>query len=121
MIASAAILLLPIFGSVKGIAIGLVTIWGFSLGMQAISLQSWLQGEAPGRREGMQALFVSLSQAAIGLGALTGGVVVDEYGVSGAMLWGGFASLATLVIAAHRQHSIGGKGSLPSPDGAFRS
>ncbi|MGZ8284070.1 MAG: MFS transporter [Allosphingosinicella sp.] len=105
-IASASILLLPILGSAATLAIALVTIWGFSLGMQAISLQSWLQGEAPDRREAMQALFVCLSQAAIGLGALTGGLVVDRYGVSGAMLWGGFASLATLAIVVARPRSI---------------
>lgn len=106
-VAAVSILLLPILGNSAGLAIGLVTIWGFSLGMQAISLQSWLQGAAPERREAMQALFVCLSQAAIGLGALTGGVIVDRFGTTGAMLWGGFASLITLAIAVLRQRSIG--------------
>ncbi|MCW2370054.1 hypothetical protein [Sphingobium sp. B11D3D] len=37
-----AILLLPILASSPVLAIGLVRVWGFSLGMQAISMQMWL-------------------------------------------------------------------------------
>lgn len=100
-----AILLLPILGASPVIAIGLVTVWGFSLGMQAISMQMWLQGDAPDLREAMQGLFVCLTQAALGLGALVGGIVVDNAGTSGAMLFGGFASLTTLVLAMLHQRS----------------
>jgi predicted MFS family arabinose efflux permease len=46
----------------------------------------------------MQALFVSLSQLAIGLGALTGGLVVDRLGTSSAMVEGGLAAVLTLAV-----------------------
>ncbi|MCW2370053.1 hypothetical protein [Sphingobium sp. B11D3D] len=36
----------------------------------------------------MQGLFVCLTQAALGLVALAGGIVVDRAGTSGAMLFG---------------------------------
>lgn len=104
-LAIGSILLLPILSASPVVAIGLVTVWGFSLGMQAISMQSWLQGNALDRREAMQALFVCLSQAAIGLGAFAGGIVVDHSGTAGAMLFGGVASLTTLVLAMLQQRS----------------
>lgn len=106
-IAIVAILLLPLLGFSPVLAIALVMVWGFSIGMQAISMQSWLQGNAPGRRDAMQALFVCLSQAALGLGALAGGVVVDHAGTSGAMVFGAAASLCTLFLAMlqHRSRS----------------
>jgi predicted MFS family arabinose efflux permease len=104
VLAIGAILLLPVLGTSPLLAIGLVTVWGLSLGLQAISMQMWLQGDAPNLREAMQALFVCLSQAALGLGALAGGIVVDHAGTSGAMLFGGIASLTTLVLAIlHRR------------------
>ena len=115
VLAIGAILLLPVLGASPAIAIGLVTLWGFSLSMQAISMQIWLQGNAPDQREAMQALFVCLSQTALGLGALAGGIVVDHVGTSGAMLFGGIASLTTLVLAMLQQRLQ------PSTDAAQRA
>lgn len=100
-IAIVSILLLPALGANPAVAILLVTVWGFSLGMQAISLMSWLQGSEPRRRDAMQALFVSLSQLAIGVGALIGGLVVDSVGTSGAMIAGVLAAMVTLITVSY--------------------
>lgn len=67
--------------------------------MQAISLQSWLLAKAADRSDGIQALIVSLTQLAIGLGAWTGGLVVDRDGSAGGLVLGSLAALATLAIA----------------------
>jgi predicted MFS family arabinose efflux permease len=98
-LAIASILLLTVTGTHPVLAIPLVIAWGFSLGMQAISLLSWLQASEPRRRDALQALYVSLSQLAIGLGALTGGLIVDRVGTTGAMMEGALAAVVTLVIA----------------------
>lgn len=73
----------------------LLMLWGVAFGMLPIAVQSWMLDAAPKQLEAVQALFVSLSQVAIGLGALAGGQLVDHFGVASAFWVAALAPLAT--------------------------
>lgn len=68
--------------------------WGFGFGMLPIALQSWVFRAAPDRLESVVALFVSVTQLAIGAGALIGGITVDRFGVVSVMWLSASGALA---------------------------
>ena len=85
--------------------VALVLVWGMGFGMLPISLQSWMFGAAPHKLEAVQALGVSTSQAAIGGGALLGGLLADNLGLASAMWLGALCALAfTGALAVGRRH-----------------
>ncbi|MGB8946150.1 MAG: MFS transporter, partial [Streptomyces sp.] len=67
-------------------------------GWVSVSTQQWILAAAPHAREAASALFAGVFNAAIALGALTGGLVADGLGTTD-VLWlgGGLAALALLV------------------------
>lgn len=92
-------------GSSTLVAIAWVAVWGFGFGMLPIAMQTFLFSSASDRLESIAALFVSIAQLAIGLGALVGGFAVDGFGVPSA-LWLGAASAmltAGLIASTSRQ------------------
>jgi predicted MFS family arabinose efflux permease len=93
-----SILLLDVLGRNAIIAVVLVMAWGFAFGMLPISMQSWMYDAAPGHLEGIQALFVSVAQLAIGGGALIGGAIVDHVGIDAALLAGSAEAIPTVLI-----------------------
>lgn len=97
-----AVVGLLITGATAGLAITAVMIWGFAFGMMPISIQSWMFSAAPDRLESVAAVFVSLAQAAIGAGALMGGLAVDHIGVQGALSIGAIAALSTAALIGFR-------------------
>jgi predicted MFS family arabinose efflux permease len=64
----------------------LLLLWGLAYGGVSVSLQSWMIAAAPRAVEAATALWVSVFNLAIGLGALVGGVVVDRTALVG-VLW----------------------------------
>lgn len=87
-------------------AVAWVVTWGFGFGMLPIAMQIFLFSSAPDRLESIAALFVSIAQLAIGLGALVGGLAVDNFGVPSA-LWLGVASAlltASLIVLTSKIH-----------------
>lgn len=87
-------------------AVAWVVTWGFGFGMLPIAMQTFLFSSAPDRLESIAALFVSIAQLAIGLGALVGGLAVDNFGVPSA-LWLGAASAlltASLIASTSKTH-----------------
>jgi len=95
-----SVLLLVLMGSSAWWAVPLTIVWGLGFGMLPIAMQSWMFGAAPNKLEAVQAVFVSVAQAAIGSGALLGGQVVDHFGVSSALWLGAAAALATALVVA---------------------
>jgi len=94
-----AVLLLLVSG--PGLpALAPVLLWGLAFGMLPIAMQSWLFSAAPDRLEAVSALFTFSGQAAIGIGALLGGLVADRVGLTGAMGLGAAAGLLTLLLVA---------------------
>jgi predicted MFS family arabinose efflux permease len=64
-----------------------------------VSLTTWMLQALPEAPEAGQALLVTAFQVAIASGALVGGLVVDAFSVSGALLLGGsLAVIAALVM-----------------------
>lgn len=93
-------------GSNTHAAVAWVVAWGFGFGMLPIAMQTFLFSSAPDRLESIAALFVSIAQLAIGLGALVGGLAVDNFGVPSA-LWLGVASAlltADLIVLTSKIH-----------------
>ncbi|MGK6324790.1 MFS transporter [Sphingomonas sp. DT-51] len=100
VILGGSVLALALFGSSPVAAAGAVIVWGFGFGLLPISMQSYLFATAEDRVEGMQALFTTVAQAAIGAGALVGGALVDHVGIDGALLVGAVAALSTAMLMA---------------------
>ncbi|MGN7958684.1 MULTISPECIES: MFS transporter [Agrobacterium] len=87
-------------------AVAWVVTWGFGFGMLPIAMQTFLFTSAPDRLESIAALFVSIAQLAIGLGALVGGLAVDNFGVPSALWLGAASALLTagLIVLTSKTH-----------------
>lgn len=95
-------LALPLLGhSLAGAAV-LMVFWGMAFGMMPMSVQTWIFQAAPHAMESGGAVFVATVQVALAGGALIGGVIVDQLGVSSAMVAGGALALAMAAVAALR-------------------
>ncbi|MFT7773394.1 MFS transporter [Roseateles sp.] len=114
MVLGLSVLLLVLLGSSAWWAVPLTIIWGLGFGMLPIAMQSWMFGAAPNKLEAVQAVFVSVAQAAIGSGALLGGQVVDHFGVSSALWLGASAALATALVVAVGTRAQGGNTFTPT-------
>jgi DHA1 family purine ribonucleoside efflux pump-like MFS transporter len=84
-------------GSVVAV-IALLCLWGFGFGGAPIALQTWMARSAADQLESVGSIFISTFQIAIAVGAFAGGAIVDEFGISAALLFtGALALLAALV------------------------
>ncbi|MFB9908728.1 MFS transporter [Allokutzneria oryzae] len=98
---SATMALVPILGLTTLAAAALLVVWGLAYGGVSVAAQSWMLASAPEAREAASALFAGVFNAAIALGALTGGLAADVAGTTTVMWLGGvFAAGAVLVLGA---------------------
>ena len=98
-----AVLLLPLLGATVAGALVLLAIWGFFYGGVTVSTQAWLLGAAPRKQaEASSALLVGVFNAAIALGAFTGGRVIDALGATGTTWLAGLLAVAALVVCLER-------------------
>lgn len=80
-------------------SIVIVAIWGLAIGAIPLALTEWMLKAVPKAPEAGQALLVCVFQVSLASGALTGGRVVDNFGVPSAMIVGGsLALLAALIV-----------------------
>ncbi|NBE85263.1 MFS transporter [Micromonospora rubida] len=79
-------------GPVGGAA--LLIAWGLAFGGVSVSLQTWMIKTAPQAVEAASALWVAVFNLSIGLGALTGGVIVDSLTLQAVLWLGGACALA---------------------------
>lgn len=93
-----SVALLAGFGRGVFLALPFTALWGLGFGMLPIAMQTWMFTAAPRYLEAVQALFVSIAQAAIGIGALLGGLLVDGWGVTSALWFGVAASILTALV-----------------------
>ncbi|MYM27270.1 MFS transporter [Duganella sp. CY15W] len=98
---------MPLLGHGLWGATALVVIWGIAFGMMPISVQTWIFQAAPHAMESGGAVFVATAQVALASGALVGGMAVDHFGVSSAMLVGGVLALAMALVTALRAREDG--------------
>ncbi|TWD79257.1 putative MFS family arabinose efflux permease [Kribbella amoyensis] len=94
---------LAILGTTIPGALVLLVFWGLAYGGVTVSTQNWQRAATPRSTEAAAALLVGVFNGAIGLGALTGGRVVDAIGPT-AVPWltGALALTALLVLATSR-------------------
>ncbi|WP_121185761.1 MFS transporter [Nocardiopsis sp. Huas11] len=103
-----ATLLLPVLGDRPVGALVLLVAWGAAYGAVPICSQAWFAASAPGSPEAASVLFTASFQATICVGALGGGLVVDQTSPSAVMtLGGGTALLMVAVVGIHLALSAG--------------
>ncbi|APW39559.1 hypothetical protein RD110_22010 [Rhodoferax koreense] len=90
--------LLPVLGDTPVWTLALMAAWGLAYGAMPLALQMWVTRAAPHVPEGGMALYVGNFQASIALGSFVGGLVVDGFGVSQAVIAGGLLGLIALVV-----------------------
>jgi len=78
----------------------LASVWGFAFGMVPVCMQVWMYQAAPQRYESGAALFVSVAQIALSLGAYTGGLMIDSLGQIGTLIGAGVLCLIAAVLLA---------------------
>ncbi|CAN7697387.1 MFS transporter [Mesorhizobium caraganae] len=91
-----------VFGTSPTIAAASVAAWGFAFGAVPVGLQSWLVRAAPDQAESAGGLMVSTFQVAIALGAVSGGMLVDNAGVASAFAYCGAATLLAAILVFAR-------------------
>ncbi|MFF2324866.1 MULTISPECIES: MFS transporter [unclassified Streptomyces] len=101
MIAGAT-LLLPVLGGSRPGAVLLLILWGIAYGAVPVCSQTWFAKACPDSPEASSVLFTASFQATISMGALAGGVVVDQSSPSMVMALAGTAAVLTVVaIGVH--------------------
>ncbi|CAL9524745.1 Purine ribonucleoside efflux pump NepI [Streptomyces sp. enrichment culture] len=107
-IGTAVALLTPAGGSLTG-SVVLLVLWGLLYGGVSVSAQNWLSAAVPDGREAASGLFAGVFNAAIALGAFTGGRAADALGLPWVLALGaGLALLALpVVVSAHRAPGAG--------------
>ncbi|MFF7727275.1 MFS transporter [Streptomyces sp. NPDC008001] len=102
----------------------LVVGWGLAYGGVSVSTQGLLTAAAPGAREAASALFVSVFNAAIALGALLGGRAVDAVSLPAALWLGGLLAAGALGVLVLGVRAPGvrltGRGARPADSGRLR-
>ncbi|TIX36539.1 MAG: MFS transporter, partial [Mesorhizobium sp.] len=95
LIAFSAVLLLVVGASPVVAAIAVAS-WGFAFGAVPVGLQTWLVRAVPDQAESAGGLMVMTFQVAIALGAVFGGLLVDNAGVASAFA---YCAVATFLAA----------------------
>ncbi len=112
----AAVMVAPLLIAVSALALLLqgaspvvsaiaVAAWGFAFGAVPVGVQTWMVRAAPDQAESAGGLLVATFQVAIALGAVFGGLLVDNAGVASAFAYSGAATL----LAAIAVVCFGGK------------
>lgn len=103
-IAALALLLAGVSPTISTIAIAA---WGFAFGAVPVGVQTWMVRAAPDQAESAGGLMVATFQVAIALGAVFGGLLVDNTGVNSAFIYSAAATLlAALAVACFgRKHA----------------
>ncbi|WP_019854400.1 MFS transporter [Actinopolyspora mortivallis] len=104
---AAVLALFPLLGGTVASGIVLLIMWGLAFGGVSVSLQTWMIKAAPHETEAASALWVSMFNLSISLGALFGGVVVDTTSLSN-VLWLGavLVLLTTLTVWSTRNSGM---------------
>ena len=93
-----ATLLMPVVGRSTAGALLLLVVWGLGYGGIPVCSMGMFAKAAPQSREAATVLFTSSFQAVLSIGALLGGLVVDTWSVSAAMVCGGVGAALTVGV-----------------------
>lgn len=86
-------------GSTAGI-IAAVALWGLGFGAAPTSLTTWIARAEPTRLESVGGLQAAVFQVAIAVGAVIGGLLVDNVGVQTCLLVGGASAVFGAIVLA---------------------
>ncbi len=103
LVLGVVILAAPLAGTAKSAISALVTLWGLAFGVIPMAITTWMFKAAPDHPEAGQALLVSVVQISLSMGALIGGRIVDGFGLSMTMSFGGVLMLlaaATVLLSS---------------------
>jgi predicted MFS family arabinose efflux permease len=107
LLIAVAMVLLVVFGASPTMAAVAVAAWGFAFGGVPVAVQTWMVRAAPGEAESAGGLMVAMFQVAIASGAVLGGLLVDNAGVTSAFVYCAAGTLAAalmvLVMAPRRE------------------
>lgn len=92
-----ALALLPVLGTWRVAAAGLLVAWGLAYGAVAVSLQAWVFKTAASTTEAATALVDCAFNLSISLGGLIGGLAIDGISAS-AVMWIGGALIALNLV-----------------------
>ncbi len=95
---AAAMLLLPLLASSTPGVVALLVVWGLGYGGVPVCTMSMFAAATPQAPEAATVLFTSSFQAVLSMGALLGGLVVDAWSVSTAMVLGGLCAALTVGV-----------------------
>ncbi|WP_067811896.1 MFS transporter [Actinomadura kijaniata] len=98
VVLAAAMPLYPLLGRGPVSGAVLLVVWGLAFGGVSVGLQTWMIRTAPDAVEAASSLWVAVFNLSIGLGALTGGVVVDSLALRGVLWLGGACALAAALV-----------------------
>lgn len=98
LLIAAATFLLVAFGEQPAIAAMAVAGWGFAFGAVPVAVQTWMVRAAPDEAESAGGLMVAMFQVAIALGAVFGGLLVDNAGVASAFIYCGVGTLMAALM-----------------------
>lgn len=103
VILTGAMTLLAVTDTDSVTAGAILILWGLGYGAVPVTFQTWILNAAPDATEAASSLYVSMFNLSIALGALFGGLVVDNIAPTSA-LWigGGLAILTALVLCTGR-------------------
>lgn len=94
-----SLLIFAYFGGSQSISIILLLIWGMAYGGVSVSLMTWMMRAAPTQIEIASAFNISMFNLSIGLGAFTGGLIVDHMGLEQNLISAAvFSTVAALLI-----------------------
>ncbi|MGW6277150.1 MFS transporter [Kribbella sp. NPDC055071] len=104
-----ATVLMPVVGRSTAGALVLLVVWGLGYGGVPVCSMGMFAKAAPESREAATVLFTSSFQAVLSAGALVGGLVVDAWSVSAAMVAGGACAALTVgVLLWSRTQQVAG-------------
>lgn len=107
LLLSLSVLALSLFNLPLPLASTLVILWGLAFGALPVCLNIWTYQASPALFETGSALLVCVFQTSLALGALFGGILADNAGVSSAFLLGGALTLlAGITIFLSRPQPI---------------
>lgn len=93
-----SVTLIAVLGGVQISGIVLLFVWGIAYGAVPVTLQTWILKAAPNSAEAATSLFVAMYNLSIALGALIGGIAVDNVSTASVLWIGGALVLVTLAV-----------------------
>lgn len=100
-----AMVAVPLLGRGAIGAAAVLLAWGLAYGGVSVTLQTWMLTAAPRATEAASALFVSVFNVSISLGALLGGLAVDGLATQSVMWLGAGVVLLTVACAMTQTHA----------------